>query len=368
MLRMAFFAVLLCAPAWPTAAQDVQLKDLGRFIGWRDSALVGYGVVTGLSGSGDSPGNEVTRRALANVLGRLGSNVGVEQVRSRNVAAVIVTARLPATANLGDTVDVTVTSVGDARSLAGGSLLMTQLLGPDGRPYALAQGALVVGGYQFEDSFNLRQKNFPTAGTVPGGATIEKVGDAPVIAADGPLTFVLATPDFTTATRVADVVEQSFGRGAAVVRGPDAVRIRVPAGGDAVRFAAQVEALRVAPGDRARVVVNERSGTVVAGGDVQISTVVVAQGDIQVAIQAYNEASQPYIVGGFAPNARSLIVTNTRLEVEETGRTTVTRLPATTVGDLVAALSRARVSVRDMIAVLQATKAAGALHADIIVQ
>ena len=155
-----------------TPADNVRLKDLGRFLGWRDNALIGYGIVTGLAGSGDSPRSVVTRQALSNVLSRLGANVPGDQLQSRNVAAVMVTATLPPSANVGDRIDVTVTSIGDARSLVGGILLMTPLLGPDQKNYALAQGALVVGGYNFEDNVNLRQKNYPTTGIVAGGANV----------------------------------------------------------------------------------------------------------------------------------------------------------------------------------------------------
>jgi flagellar P-ring protein FlgI len=160
----ACLALLVAAPVW-AGSGDVRIKDLGRFLGWRDNALVGYGIVTGLAGSGDSPRSAVTKQALSNVLGRLGANVSPDQLESRNVAAVIVTATLPPSARIGDKIDVTATSIGDARSLVGGMLLMTPLLGPDQRSYALAQGALVVGGYDFEDNGNVRQKNIPPSGS-----------------------------------------------------------------------------------------------------------------------------------------------------------------------------------------------------------
>jgi flagellar P-ring protein FlgI len=365
-----FSALALCLAtllAVPAHADEVRLKDLGRFLGWRENALVGYGIVTGLAGSGDSPHSPATQQALSNALSRLGANISADQFQSRNVAAVMVTATLPPSSNVGDKIDVTVTSIGDARSLVGGTLLMTPLLGPDQHDYALAQGSLVVGGYNFQDNLNLRQKNYPTSGTVTGGATVEVPVTSNLVGADGRLTFILKDPDFTTAQRIADAINHTLGLGAASVKGPDAVLIAV-AGGDVNRLIASVESVTIVPDVVARVVVNERSGTVVAGGAVLISAVSIAQGDIKVTVTTDNQASQPIIYGGFAPNARSLIVTNSKLDVTEQPTDAVVRLPNTTVADLVRALARVKVNTRGMIAILQAIKAAGALHADIIVQ
>lgn len=367
LLLMASLALTLGPPL--ARADEVRLKDLGRFLGWRDNALVGYGIVTGLAGSGDSPRSAATRQALSNTLNRLGASIPPELLQSRNVAAVIVTATLPPSANVGDRIDVTVTSVGDARSLVGGTLLMTPLLGPDQRPYALAQGSLVVGGYQFQDSVNLRQKNYPTSGTLPDGATVESAVGATLVGPDRKLTFILKNPDFTTAQRVADGVNGSVGQGIATVRGADAVLIdTASAGPDVNRLIARIENVSISPDQLARIVINERTGTVVAGSGVRISGVVITQGDIKVAVTVDREASQPYILGGFAPDARSLIVTNSRLDVTEGEGDATVQLPNSTVGDLVQALTRARVGTRNAIAILQAIKAAGALHADIIVQ
>jgi len=366
MRRAIAFALLLLLGS-PAAADMVRVKDLGRFLGWRDNPLVGYGIVTGLAGSGDTPRNAATRQALANVLNRLGAAVPPDLVQSRNVATVMVTATLPPSANPGDRLDVTVTSIGDARSLVGGTLLMTPLLGPDQQSYALAQGSLVVGGYQFEDRINLQQKNYPTSGTVPGGATVEAAVAAHLVGLDRKLTFILTNPDFTTAQRIADGLNQAVGPGIAAVRGADAVLIDTR-GGDVNRLIARVEGVGISPDQLARVIINERSGTVVAGGDVRISSVTIAQGDIKVTVSVDREASQPYIYGGFAPDVRSLIVTNSKLDVTENQGDASLSLPDSTVADLVGALSRAKVGTRNMIAILQGIKAAGALHADIIVQ
>lgn len=376
-LARRFLVIALCVAAWPAdAAEAVRIKDLGRFLGWRDSVLIGYGLVTGLGGSGDSPRSEVTQQALRNVLGRFGANVSVDQVRSRNVAAVMVTATLPASAHVGDRLDVTVSSIGDARSLLGGSLLMTPLVGADQQPYALAQGPLVVGGYRYDADRNVAQKNHATSALVPGGAQIETTLADAGLAQARQLTFVLKDPDVTTAQRVADGVNAALGQAAARVIDSNAVRIEVGAGGDVYRLISRIEGVSVRPDVQARVVVNERLGAIVAGGAIRISDVVISQGDIRVSVVVENQASQPLLQGGYGgyPDAgldggdvRSLIVSNTKLSVEARPDA-VARFPDATISDLVAGLSMLKVGTREMIGVLQALKAAGALHADIIVQ
>lgn len=362
--------LVLLGIAAPAAAQDVPLSGLGRFAGWRQNALIGYGLVTGLAGSGDTRRNGVTRQALRNVLSRLGTTVADDQISSRNVAVVMVVATLPASANVGDRIDVTVSSIGDARSLAGGTLLMTPMLGPDQRPYALAQGPLVAGGYNFESELNQQQRNYPTTALLQGGATVETSVDAQILK-DGYLSFLLTDPGFGTAQRIAEAIDARFGGGTAIATGADQVRVRFA--GDPARltpFLAQIEAISVRPERHPRVVVNERTGTIVAGGDVQISSVAISQGDIKITVTAEKVASQPNFYSGFASDGgvRSLVVTNTKLDVEDGVGDTVVRFPNTTVADLVQGLSRARVNTRRMIGILQAVKTAGALHADIIVQ
>jgi flagellar P-ring protein precursor FlgI len=359
---------LFCAPA-SAPAQEVQLRALGRFEGWRENALIGYGLVTGLAGSGDTRRNVVTRQALRNVLSRLGTAVTEEQISSRNVAVVIVTARLPASANVGDRIDATVASIGDARSLAGGTLLMTPLMGPDQRPYALAQGQLVAGGHSFESDLNRQQRNYPTSAVLQGGATVEAPVDAQIDRGNGELAFLLNDPGFGTAQRIADGINGRFGPGSATVKNADEVRVRFRGASDRLAgFVAELESIGVQPDRAPRIVINERTGTIVAGADVMISSVVISQGDIKITVTGDNHASQPSFIGGLANDVRSLVVTNTRLEVEQGDRDAVVRFPNTSVGDLVQGLSQARVNTRRTISVLQAIKAAGALHADIIVQ
>lgn len=370
-MRRLFLAVLLALVGLPSAAlaQSVPLSAIGRFDGWRENSLVGYGLVTGLAGSGDTRRNEVTRQALKNVLSRLGTTVSEDQISSRNVAVVVVIARLPASANIGDRLDITVSSIGDARSLAGGTLLMTPLMGPDQRVYALAQGALITGGHSFDADLNSQQRNYPTTALLQGGATVERSVDSSIVGPNGTISFLLNDPNFSTATRIASAINARFGAEIAQARNADEVQINYrgqPIGLTA--FAAELQSLYVEPERTARVIINERTGTVVAGGDVMISSVVISQGDVRVTVTGERYASQPSFISGFANDVQSLVVTNTRLDVEEGGGDAVVRFPNTTVADLVEGLSRARVNTRRTIAILQAIKAAGALHADLIVQ
>lgn len=367
-----FLLVLACTMGLCSSAlaqEEVRLKDLGRFLGWRDNMLVGYGIVTGLAGSGDSPRSRITRQALSNALAQLGMSVPQDEVESRNVAAVVVSATLPPTANVGDKIDITVTSIGDARSLAGGALFMTPLLGPDHRAYALAQGAITVGGYRFDANQNLQQKNYPTVGLIPGGGTVETPVVANLIAKGGYVTFILKDPDVTTSERIAEEINTSFKTPIATSRDATAVQIQFPVQVAGLnRFIARIEDLTITPDQRARVVINERTGTVVAGGNVQVSAVSIAQGDIKVSVTTEVSASQPSFLGESGRGTRSLVISNSNLAVTEGNQDAVARFPNTTVADLVQGLSNLHVGTRDIIAILQAIKTAGALYADIIVQ
>lgn len=353
----------------PSIAMDVNIKSLGRFDGWRENPLIGYGLVVGLSGSGDSRRSGVTQQTLQNVLNRLGLTVTQDQLSSRNVAVVMVIGTLPASANVGDKISVTVSSAGDARSLAGGTLLMTPLLGPDRKPYALAQGPLVTGGYSFESTLNVSQRNYPSTARLELGATVETPVQANLLNRDSELTFILSNPDFTTSTRIAASINRKFGDATARAINADEVRIRyVSQAQNITNFVSGLESLRVTPDVAPRIVINERTGTVVAGADVRISPVVISQGDIKVTITAENYASQPSFISGFANDVSSLIVTNTELDVTQGDSDVVAQFPNTTVTDLVQSLSKAGVDTRRIISILQAIKSAGALHSDIIIQ
>ncbi len=367
------FAVLATAAAVfaaPAAAEPVRMKNLGRLAGVRENALVGYGLVTGLAGTGDSPRSQATRQSIANMLARFQVVVDATDVQSRNVAAVMVTAKLQAFARPGDPMDVVVTSIGDARSLAGGTLLMAPLKGADARVYALAQGEVSVGGYRYDANGNQVQKNHPTVGMVAGGATVE-VGMADDVAPPltKHLTFVLREPDYTTAGRLAEAVNASVGHDVARVRDAGGVDIAVPAEYQAsvAPFIVKLETVAVEPDRLARVVVNERTGTVVAGSDVRIDHVVVSQGDLKVTVATENSVSQPLLVAQAGPGVRTQLVSNSRLAVDDKGGAVVDA-NQNTVGDLVQALARLHVSTRDVISILQAIKTAGALRAELVVE
>jgi len=363
-------AALLCIGISAVHAADaIRVKDLGKLKGWRDNALFGTGIVTGLAGTGDSPANRATRQSLANVLSQFNLTIAPEAVQSRNVAVVMLSASLPTFAREGDTLDVTVSSAGDARSLVGGTLLITPLKGANGRVYALAQGGLSVGGYRYDANGNVVQKNHPTSGSIPNGATVEVGVNAAMLDEKQSVTFVLSEPDYTTASRVAAAINSQLGSGLARAKDASGIEIAVPVSqrGELVSLFTRIENVTVEPDRRAKVVINERTGTVVSGGDVRISKVAISHGDIKIAISSQNTASQPINIWNGGPDIRTAIVTNTRVDVDEqNGAGFVTG--SNTVSDLVQSLARLKTSTRDVISILRAVKAAGALHGELVVQ
>lgn len=363
-----YLFVLVCAAFafGPAQAQEIRIKDLGKVSGWRDNALTGYGLVTGLAGTGDSARNKATRQSIANMLARYDLTIAADDVQSRNVAAVMVSASLPPFARPGDAIDVTVTSIGDARSLVGGALMLAPLKAANGQVYALAQGALAVGGYKYDMNGNVQQKNHPTVASVPGGATVE-VG----VAQSGrttteTVTFVLAEADYTTASRVAAAINRTLGATLAEPRDAAGIEVRVPESRrrHLADFITALENVSVEPDRRARVVINERTGTVVAGGDVRISPVTISHGDLKVSVMTENSVSQPQAFS----QGQSLQVSNSRVDVEERAETGYVPANSQTVGELVQALTKIKTNTRDIISILRAVKAAGALHAELIIQ
>lgn len=349
----------------------VRLKELSRIKSERANLLVGYGVVTGLAGTGDSVNNKLTNQSVSNVLENMGVSIAPDALRSRNAAAVMITASLPRYAQPGDLLDINVTSMGDARSLVGGTLLMTPLKGPDAEIYALAQGALSVGGYKYDLNGNVVQKNHPTAGTIPGGATVEKsVSDS--LATSGAVEYVMYEPDLTTVNRIVNTINNTYGEKLARPIDPGRYEVRIPDGARSnwFDFLARTEALAITPDNRARVVVNERTGTVVSGGDVRISQTTISQGDLIVSITTDYQVSQPYALFGElnSPNVRTEVVPDTTVKVTEQNPVAVNLPRGTSVAELVAALNRVKASSRDIISVLQGLKTAGALHAELIIQ
>jgi flagellar P-ring protein FlgI len=370
---MKFMTLILVAAlsAYATlagATSGTRIKDLGRLDGWRDNQLIGYGVVTGLAGTGDSLRNKATRQSISNLLSQFDLSILSDQVQSRNVAIVMVTSTLPPFARPGDKLDVTVTSAGDARSLVGGVLMMTPLKGPDNRVHALAQGAITVGGYKYDLNGNIVQKNHPTTGAITGGANVELGEATNVLNEAGKIVFVLNNPDYTTASRIAHSINAAFSSDTAKANDANSVEVRMT-GYDKenlVAFLTRIENLAIEPDNRARVVVNERTGTVISGGDVRISKVSIAHGDLKVAITTENQVSQPTQVSLTGPGVRTETVSNTRIAVSEGGN--VMLEANNTVSDLVRALNKLKTSTRDMISILQGIKAAGALHAELIIQ
>lgn len=355
-----FTLVLLLASASAGAA-DARIKELAQVQGHRDNELFGYGLVVGLQGTGDSDRAVFTSQSVAGMLARLGIRVDPRDVRSRNVAAVMVTARLPTFARSGTRLDVTVSSLGNARSLAGGVLLLTPLTAADGQVYALAQGSVQVGGYETAWLSNVVRKNQTNSGRVPGGAVVEKTYTPPK--PSGPLLLGLRQPDLGTAVRIAKAIDEKYGAGTARALDPAAVEVTPPAAHAAqpLVLLAELEELRVTVVERARVVINERTGTVVAGENVHLRPAAVAHGGLTVNITTRPIIAQPQPF----TNAGNLVVPFAETNAAEE-RANAVALPATsTVEELVKALNALRVTPRDLVSILQALHAAGALDADL---
>jgi flagellar P-ring protein precursor FlgI len=376
MLRIVSIGLLLVFSLSPAAAQErsaddsallssavgVRIKELARLAGAKENALVGYGLVTGLSGTGDSSRSAATTQSIRNMLLRFGINVPVDTVRSRNVAGVMITATLPPYAQPGDKLDANITSLGDARSLLGGTLLLTHLMGSDSAVYALAQGPISVGGFSYDLN--------GTAATLPGGATVERGVNSPMIDESGNIQYVLYDADLATAKRIADSINDILGPGHA--HALDAARVRIELLGqsrdDLVTALTRIEETRVVPDYPARVVVNERTGTVVSGGNVRISPVTITHGDINVTISTEFIVSQPSFVFRTGPGVRTVVVPDTKIEVEEEELVGVNLPNSSTVAELVTALNQVKATSRDVITILQNIRAAGALHAELLIQ
>jgi flagellar P-ring protein precursor FlgI len=295
------------------------------------------------------------------MLGRMGIRIDPRDVRVRNVAAVMVTARLPSFSRAGTRIDVSVSSLGNARSLAGGVLLVTPLTGPDGNVYALAQGPVQAGGYDASAAGTRLMKNQTTSGTVPGGAAVERAV-TPNLEAK-PLLLGLRRPDFTTATRIAAAINKAIGEELATALDPAGVEVKISANfkGKAVALLAQIEALEVDPDQRARIVVSERTGTVVAGQGVRIREVAVAHGGLNIAISQTPYVSQP----GALSRGQTIAGKATSIDAKETQKPVVGLPATTTIDDLVKALNLLGVNARDLVAILQAMKASGAIDAEL---
>ncbi len=357
--------LVCCAVLFISTADASRIKELAQLEGVRPNQLVGYGLVVGLNGSGDSTSTQFTIQSLVNMMERLGVTVDPNMVKVSNVAAVIVTAELPAFARTGSTLDVSVASVGDAKNLAGGTLLMTPLYGVDRKVYAVAQGALVVNALAFGGKAAKVQKNHPTVGRVPGGALVEREVNFDF----GNLTelnYRLKNSDFTTVSRMSSAVNKYFGEplaksldgGEMQVQIPEDYRDRI------VDFVAQVERLDVAPDTIARIVVNEKTGTVVMGEGVRVSTIAVCHGNLNLVISEDSNVSQP---GAFARRGRTVVTPETDINVVEEAGNLIVLKSGVSIGDVAAAFNAIGATPRDLIAIFQALKAAGALYADLVI-
>jgi flagellar P-ring protein FlgI len=342
-----------------------RIKDLADIEGVRENMLIGYGLVAGLNGTGDTLQNSpFTRQALQTILERLGVNTRGANVNTKDIAAVMVTANLPPFAAQGSKVDVTVSAMGDAKSLQGGTLLATPLLAADGEVYALAQGPLAVGGFSAQGQGASVTRGVPTSGRISNGGTVER--EVRFNLADTQsLRLSLRNPDFTTAQRVADAINRYIGEPTATASDSATVHLVRPANypGSIVSLLTEVEQLKVEPDLPAKVVIDEQSGVIVMGSDVRISTVAIAQGNLTIRVTETPQVSQP---APFAQEGQTVVVPRTDIEVdEERGRQLVVLPYGVSLELLVNGLNALGVGPRDMISILQAIKAAGALQAEI---
>lgn len=359
---MRHFLFILSVVATLAHAQ-VRIKDLADVQGVSVQRLVGYGLVVGLSGSGDGAGASATVQSTANLLRNMGLEVDPSHLRTRNAAAVVVTADLPPFAKPGARIDVRVSSLGDARSLTGGVLLMAPLKGSDGEIYALAQGAVGTGGAVSQSQFGASlQQNHGATGILPGGGIVERENLASRLD-DGPLRLTLREPDFTNAQAMADAISKDIGPGAAVADDAATVRITAkdpPQGRTAL--VARIEVLRMSVQRPARVVVNERTGTIVAGSDVRISEVAVTQGSLTIRVDPNFQTSQPNALS----QGTTRTVANPSIQTQEQKSQVQVLAANTSVGDLARTLNSLGATPRDLVAILQAIHKSGAMQAELV--
>ena len=377
-----FIIILIWTLGFPGVAFSARVKDIASIQGVRPNQLFGYGLVVGLDGSGDNSGKGFTTQSLVNLLERMGIHVNPQDVKAKNVAAVMVNATLPPFARIGKKIDVTLSSIGDADSLQGGTLLLTPLKGVDGDIYALAQGAISVGGFNASgDAGGGVTKNHPTVARITGGATVER--EIPLSLADKKdLTLILDDPDFMTAVRVARVINTEFGEELTKPVDSGTIQIEVPTAykDNIVQMMAQIGNLQVQPDMVAKVIVNEKTGTVVIGEHVKITSVAIAHGNLSIQIKENKNVSQPLPFSPegrgmgpiqtdegvvVAPGGSTVVTPDTDVTVSEENKRLMLVPEGRTIGELVRALNALGVTPRDLIVILQAIKSAGALQAEL---
>jgi flagellar P-ring protein precursor FlgI len=359
-----FSAALILASATPAEATS-RLKDIVDFEGVRNNMLIGYGLVVGLNGSGDSLTNSpFTSKSLIGMLERLGVNTRGDTMKTKNVAAVMVTATLPPFSAQGSRVDVTVSTLGDAKDLQGGTLLVTPLVGADGEVYAVAQGSVALAGFTASGAGGSVTKNIPTAARIPNGAIVEreigfKLADMPN------LRLSLRNPDFTTARRIAEAINKSLRVHAAEATDNASVRLLVPDDrqNDVVGLMTQIEQLTIEPDQVAKVVIDQQSGIIVMGENVKINTVAIAQGNLTIRINETPQVSQP---SPLSQGGQTMVVPRTELNVsEDAGKKLALIKTGASLQDVVQSMNALGIGPRDMITILQSIKAAGALQAEL---
>jgi len=350
--------------AAPAGATSVLVKDVAHVQGVTGNQLVGYGIVTGLNGTGDSTAVVFTSHTIQNVLQSFGLSTTSNEVRTRDVAAVMVTATLPPFAHSGDNVDVTVSAMGDALSLQGGTLILTELKAANNLVYATAQGPLSVGGFTGGFDATTTTKNHPTAGRIPNGAVIARDMITPIQNGDG-FNYVLTTPDFKTAANLATALNRRFGGGTAGALDAETVHVTLPPGyhDNPVQFLADASDVSLSQDELAKVVMNERTGTIVFGGDIKLAPCAIAHGNLSITITQ----EQKYVPSPFSTNGGAL-QTNTRVTAQEEKRRLTFISGAATLSSVVRALNTMGVTPRDLIAIVQALRESGALQADLVIE
>lgn len=359
------FWVLITVIALIPDASAVRIKDIADIKGVRQNQMVGYGLVVGLEGTGDSDDSLFTIQSLSSLLEKMGVTVQPRDIEDvENVAAVMVTADLPPFASLGSRLDVLVSSIGDAENLQGGTLLFTPMRAADGNVYAIAQGPVSTGGFAVSgNSGDQVQKNFPTVGRVVGGALVEKELHSDFNEKNA-LTLALKMPDFTTASRVAQAINRAFYNQLARTENAGSIRVTVPENyrGNAVQFVTMIESLGVTPDMVSKVVVNERTGTVIMGENVRIATIAIAHGNLSIQINESQDVSQPL---PFSPGGQTVVTPESEIVVQEGKNPIFLVESGVSIGEVVKALNALGVSPRDLIAIFQALRVAGALQAEL---
>lgn len=363
--RLLIISTMLLTFSMPSFG--VRLKDIARIQDERPVTLIGYGIVVGLGGTGDSARNKMTIQSLKNTLSNFGLSVDERDISSRNVAAVMVTSKISSFSEKGDQFDISVSSLGDARSLTGGTLLLTPLYGINEKIYAFAQGNLTVGAYDIEQSFNSARKNHATVGRVVKGAVLERSLDNSQHSMDT-VSIVLNNPDYTTASKIVQAIQNQVGNLSVNAVHPGKLIVNLPQQLNKIEYISRLENVSVTPDQTGKVVINEKTGTIVAGTDLVIGAVTIAHGNLKIEISTRYSVSQPS--NGFfnAPGVQTAVVPEVEIKVDEKLGQPISMPEGTTVSELVMALNSINLSTRDIIIILQSIKTAGALHADLVIE